>query len=143
MKEVLWATLAAVALTSRIGRPMTILLLALWFYSYAFVFFAQGEFGFRAATWLTLGAFALAVMLIRADGVTTATAAVTGLLFVSVGVQLVFWLVPDAPSRFGLILYYLGTALFTMQLGAMAADAVLRRLIVERRRRKRRTIGKA
>ncbi|KAK0341639.1 hypothetical protein LTR94_025560 [Friedmanniomyces endolithicus] len=123
-------------MTSRPGRPMTILLLALWFY--AFVFLANGAIGFQASLAMTLAAFSLAVLLMKADGVTAASLTVAGLLLVSFGAQLAFWLIPGVSAQFAQAFYFVGSTVATAQFGVMAVDAVRLHLKTVRRRRFRR-----
>lgn len=120
---------------------MTILLLGLWFYSYAFVFFVQGNLGYQAATWVTVATLLLAVLLILSDGPTRATVGVAALLVVSFLVQAAFWTVPTLKAGYGVHLYHLGTAIFTLQLGLMAIDVMSVHINGYRRRRKRRALS--
>jgi len=142
MKEAVWAVLALIALTSRVGRPVTFVLLAVWFYSYAFVYLVDGAFGFQASMWLLAVAFLCCFLLIRSDGVTFATVAVTCLFAVSFTSQLLFWLVPPVHDGHALAFYYLSTGAFTLQLAAMAGDAIWRHLKRVQRRKKRLALGR-
>lgn len=116
----------------------TILLLALWFYSYAFVFLSNGVIGFQASLAMTLAAFSLALLLMKADGVTAASLTVAGLLLVSFGAQLAFWLIPGVSAQFAQAFYFVGSTVATAQFGVMAVDAVRLHLKTVRRRRFRR-----
>jgi len=142
MKEAIWAALALIALTSRAGRPVTFVLLAVWFYSYTFVYLVDGEFGFQASMWLLAVAFLCCFLLVRSDGVTFATVAVTCLFAISFTSQLLFWLVPPVQQEFGLAFYFLSTTTFTLQLVSMAGDAIWRHYGAARRRHRRRAIGR-
>lgn len=141
MKEAVWILLAVTALSSQRGRPMTILLLGLWFYSYAFVFFVRGHLGYQAATWVTFATLILAVLLILADGRSWATIAVAALLLVSFLVQAAYWTIPILKAEYAVALYHFGTAIFTLQLGLMAIDALSMHFGAYRRRRKRRALS--